>query len=62
VDATTEVVPRLMTVPEVADALGTCAETVRRRIWRGELRSTRVGRSVRVRVDDLRAYLESARR
>lgn len=54
-------VPRLLSVVEVADVLGTCTETVYRRIWRGELRSVRVGRAVRVRVDDLRAYLDSNR-
>jgi len=61
-EAAVESVPKLMTVAEVADALGTCTETARRLIWRGQLRSTRVGRAVRVRVEDLRAYLESVRR
>lgn len=41
--------------------LGTCTRTVRRLIWRGELRSVRVGRLVRVEVAALRAYVESRR-
>lgn len=57
-DMSTEPVPKLLTILEVAAALGVCEETARRLVWRGELASTRVGRSVRVRVDDLRAYLE----
>jgi excisionase family DNA binding protein len=61
VDTNMASVPRLLTVHEAADVLGVCTETVRRAIWRGDLVSTRIGRSVRVRVDDLRLYLDSRR-
>jgi hypothetical protein len=47
------VVPRLLTVAEVADVLGVCCESVRRAIWRVQRRSVRIGRAVRVRVVDL---------
>ena len=36
------------TVPEVAEAFGVCAQTVRRLIASGELESIHIGRSVRV--------------
>ncbi len=54
-----ESVPRLLTVVEVADVLGVCTETVYRAIWNKKLRSVRLGRAVRVRVDHLRSYVES---
>lgn len=59
VEATTSPVPRLLNIAEAADVLNVCAETVRRAIWRGQLRSIRIGRAVRVRVEDLRAYVNS---
>lgn len=58
---TTDPVPRLLTIGEAAEALSVCTETVRRAVWRGELVATRIGRSVRVSVTDLRAYLASRR-
>lgn len=61
VEMTSASVPRLLTVHEAADVLNVCAETVRRAIWRGELCSVRIGRSVRVSVDDLRSYLATKR-
>ena len=36
------------TVPQVAEAFGVCAQTVRRLIASGELESVRIGRAVRV--------------
>ena len=36
------------TVPEVAEAFGVCAQTVRRLIASGELESVHIGRAVRV--------------
>lgn len=36
------------TVPEVAEAFGVCAQTIRRLIASGELESIHIGRSVRV--------------
>lgn len=35
-------------VPEVADAFGVCAQTIRRLIANGELESFHIGRAVRV--------------
>ncbi|MBL8740661.1 MAG: helix-turn-helix domain-containing protein [Myxococcales bacterium] len=51
------VAPRLLTMHEVASTMGCSVRTVMRAIQRGELVATRIGRSVRVSVDDLRAYL-----
>lgn len=36
------------TVPQVAEAFGVCAQTVRRLIARGELETVHIGRAVRV--------------
>lgn len=46
---------------EVASALGCSVRTVMRAVQRGELVATRIGRSVRVSVDDLRTYLQVRR-
>jgi excisionase family DNA binding protein len=54
--------PRLLTVDEVADALGICARTVRRLIARGELATHRLGRAVRVAEDDYRRLVARSRR
>lgn len=58
-DESMETVPRLMSIPEVADVLNVCTMTVRRAIWAGRLRSVRLGSAIRVRVDVLRAYVDS---
>ena len=47
----------LLTVLEVALALNTSEKTVRRRIKAGELPVIQDGRIVRIRPDDLRAYI-----
>jgi excisionase family DNA binding protein len=44
---------RLVTVGETATILNVSAKTVRRLIERGELRSVRIGRSIRVRIGDI---------
>ena len=54
-------VGRLMTVAEVAEMLGTCNATVYRAVWRGQLVATRIGRSTRIAVSDLRSYLAARR-
>jgi excisionase family DNA binding protein len=41
--------------------LGVCARTVRREIHRGKLAALRVGRSVRIRMSELRRYMEQER-
>lgn len=38
--------------------LGVCARTVRREVDRGRLHSFRVGRSVRIKMSELRRYME----
>lgn len=51
--------PTLLTVSEVADLFRVSSMTVYRLIRNGELPAVRVGRSYRVREDDLHAYLEA---
>jgi excisionase family DNA binding protein len=48
---------RFLTVTEVADHIRVSNMTVYRLIKAGELRAVRVGKSFRVREDDLDAYL-----
>jgi excisionase family DNA binding protein len=48
---------RLMTVSEVATSLRVSTMTVYRLINGGELRAARIGRSFRVRTEDLEHYL-----
>ncbi len=48
---------RLLTVGEVAAALRVSTMTVYRLINAGELRAARIGRSFRVRTEDLDRYL-----
>lgn len=50
----------LLTLTEVARRLGTCLETVRRAVRRGDLPAVKVdGKSYRVRRADLAAYLDA---
>jgi excisionase family DNA binding protein len=51
--------PPLLTVAEVAELFRVSSMTVYRLIRGGELPAVRVGRSYRVRDDDLQAYLEA---
>lgn len=51
---------RFMTVQEVADLMRVSSMTVYRLIKSGDLRAVRVGRSFRVREDDVNAYLEQS--
>lgn len=46
----------LLTIRDVAAIEKTCERTVRRRIAAGELRAIRMGRLIRIRPRDLRAY------
>ena len=59
--------PLAVSVREAARMIGVCARTLAREAMRGELRTFRIGRAVRVRVAELEAYLarkeaESARK
>ena len=51
---------RLLTVQEVADQLRVSTMTVYRLIKGGELRAMRVGKSFRLREEDVDAYLSKA--
>lgn len=51
--------PPLLTVAEVADLFRVSSMTVYRLIRTGELPAVRVGRSYRVREDDLQSYLQA---
>ena len=47
----------MLSVPDVAERLGVCAATVYRLCERGELPHVRIVNSIRIRSDDLRAFL-----
>lgn len=51
---------RFLTVQEVADLMRVSSMTVYRLIKSGELRAVRVGRSFRVRQEDVDGYLETS--
>jgi excisionase family DNA binding protein len=51
--------PRLLTPAEVADMLRVSTMTVYRLIKSGELRALQIGKSYRLREDDVDAYLAS---
>lgn len=53
--------PRLLTLPEVCDALGCSPKTLQRRIRAGELPVIRDGRLVRVHPADLARYVAARR-
>lgn len=53
--------PRMMTYAEVADVLGVSVRTVIRAVNSGALVATRIGRSTRIAVSDLRSYLDARR-
>ncbi len=54
-----EKLPRLLTVLEVANILGLGQSTVYLLIKRGELTCVHIGRAVRVRQEDLEAFIQS---
>ena len=49
----------VLTVPEAAEAIGVGIRTLQKLIYSGKLPAVREGRSVRVRISDLEAYLEA---
>ena len=51
----------LLTVAEVATALRVTTKTVYALLHRGELRGFRIGRSIRVRRDDVAGFVERSR-
>jgi excisionase family DNA binding protein len=50
--------PRLLTPAEVAEQLRVSSMTVYRLIKSGELRAARIGKSFRIREDDVDTYLQ----
>lgn len=46
-----------LTLREAAEAVGCSPQTLRRAIWAGELQCLRAGREIRIRRQDLGAYL-----
>ncbi|MHC5057875.1 MAG: helix-turn-helix domain-containing protein [Planctomycetota bacterium] len=50
--------PLLLTVPEVAHLMGLSDKTVRREVVRGNLRTVRLGRSVRISRAELLSYIK----
>jgi len=57
--ATTSPRPGLLTPNEVAEQLRVSSMTVYRLIKAGDLRAARIGKSFRIREDDVDAYLQS---
>jgi excisionase family DNA binding protein len=53
--------PRLLTVPQAADALSVCERTSWRWIEAGEIEIYRLGRVVRIAEDELVRFLERCR-
>lgn len=51
--------PRLLNAQEVAAALNMGLSTIYMLMERGELPSIRIGRSVRIRLEDLEKFIES---
>jgi excisionase family DNA binding protein len=51
--------PRLLTPNEVAEQLRVSTMTVYRLIKAGDLRAARIGKSFRIREDDVDSYLQS---
>ncbi len=50
---------QLLTLQQVADRLQVSMSTIRRLADTGDLKIVRIGRNLRVRPDDLRAYIEA---
>jgi len=51
-------VDQCVSLSRAAKILGVCVRTVRREIERGKLLAIRVGRSLRIRMSELRRYME----
>ena len=53
---------QLLTLQQVADRLQVSMSTVRRLVDAGKLKAIRIGRNLRVRPEDLAAYIEEAKK
>ena len=54
----TDAADECVSLSRAARILGVCVRTVRREIERGKLIAFRVGRSLRIRMSELRRYIE----
>ncbi len=52
--------PRLFTIPEAASELKVSRSAIYRLITAGQLKAVHIGRSVRIRREELERFLESA--
>jgi excisionase family DNA binding protein len=59
--STTATTPKMLNIKQVARDLSVSTKTVRRMIDRQELRHHRLGRAIRISLEDLRALLNSTR-
>ena len=55
----TDAADECVSLSRAATILGVCVRTVRREIDRGKLLAIRVGRSLRIRMSELRRYMQS---
>lgn len=53
---------QFLTLQQVADRLQVSMSTVRRLVDAGKLKTVRIGRNLRVRSEDLAAYIEEAKK
>jgi excisionase family DNA binding protein len=53
--------PLLVTIPQAAELLAVSRSTVYQLIWDDELAPIRIGRSVRLTIDDLQDYVQRKR-
>jgi excisionase family DNA binding protein len=53
--------PLLVTIPQAAELLAVGRSTVYQLIWDHELEPVRIGRSVRLTIDDLEGYVRRKR-
>ncbi len=53
--------PLLVTIPQAAELLAVSRSTVYQLIWDDELAPIRIGRSVRLTLDDLEGYVQRRR-
>ena len=54
----TDAADECVSLSRAAKILGVCVRTVRREIERGRLAAFRVGRSLRIRMSELRRYMQ----
>ena len=54
----TDAADECVSLSRAAKILGVCVRTVRREVGRGRLAAFRVGRNLRIRMSELRRYME----